>query len=53
MYVLNVVAHFVGHTDRSVKKSTLNDLASFQVVLRTFEYTKLLMISSLFDSVRS
>ena len=53
MYVLNVVPHFVGHTDRSVKKSTLNDLASFQVVLKTFEYTKFSMISSFFDSVRS
>ena len=36
MYVLNnVVPHFVFHTDRPVKKSTLNDLASFQVVLKT------------------
>ena len=35
MYVLNVVPHFVFLTDRPVKKSTLNDLVSFQVVLKT------------------
>ena len=35
MYVLNVVPHFVFHTDRPVKKGTLNDLASFQFVLKT------------------
>lgn len=56
MYVLNVVPHFVFLTDRPVKKSTLNDLVSFQVVLKTckcnFNYTICSMISSLFDSVR-
>lgn len=35
MYVLNVVPHFVFLTDRPVKKSTWNDLVSFQVVLKT------------------
>lgn len=54
MYVLNVVPHFVFLTDRPVKRSTLNDLVSFQVVMQMqlFNYTICSIISSLFDSVR-